>query len=83
MRDVGVPHANFTEAHEALELVRRLARKYDFRADSVFPEGRWPGDTLVLGPLPSAQNVVETARPPFIDGNDNFGMTGNSGQSGC
>ena len=84
MREAQALQTRVAEAHEALDEICRLARKYGLRADNVFPAGAWPDDTVgvpaatskrrtldngeIPGTVLGAQNVVELPRPPFADG---------------
>ncbi len=84
MREAQALQTRVAEAHEALDEIRRLARKYGLRADNVFPAGAWPGDAVAvpastskrrtldkaefLDTVSAAKNVVELPRPPYTDG---------------
>lgn len=84
MREAQALQTRVAESHEALDEIRRLARKYGLRAENVFPAGAWPGDTVgvpastskrlapdadeISGTVSRAKNVVELPRPPYTDG---------------
>lgn len=84
MREAQALQTRVAESHEALDEIRKLARKYGLRAENVFPAGAWPGDTVGVaasaskrqtphaaeapGTVSGAQNVVELPRPPYTDG---------------
>lgn len=83
MREAQALQARVAEAHEALDEICQLARKYRLRAANVFPAGSWPGDTVEVAASMSiraaseaaeipetvsrTQNVVALPRPPYTD----------------